>query len=281
MLQRPPRGTVFRLPSAAVALQRLCDEERYRRDAPPLAATESEADETGSDDIAHPIAVKSLQNGIDKGVNGAAPVDEDSSDIKHWRYGTAGQHGNAAPKGLRLHGQQSRLYRFHCTDPDANQLITEPAAPPTSSTAASQPAPPSEPSPSPPLAPYRPAFAVPAGMVLPQTAKQAALIERTARANSQVEAALRVKQVTNPLFGFLQPDDPLHAFYRHVRFLTSTGLNAYGRDSDDSEAGDDASEPDLPPAPNREATSETNLLADRRRRAAQLLLAEGVTPPKA
>lgn len=101
LLQRPPRGTVFRLPSAAVALQRLCDEERYRRDAPPLAATESEVDETGSDDSAHPTAVKSLQYGIDKGVNGAAPVDEDSSDIKHWRYGTAGQHGNAAPKGLR------------------------------------------------------------------------------------------------------------------------------------------------------------------------------------
>ena len=117
-------------------------------------------------------------------------------------------------------------------------------------------------------------------MVLPQTAKQAALIERTARASALVEAALRVKQASNPLFGFLRPDDPLHAFYRHVRFLTSTGLSAYGSDSDDSEAGDGTSDPALPSAPNSEAGNEASLLADRRRRAAQLLLAEGVTSPK-
>ena len=77
----------------------------------------------------------------------------------------------------------------------------------------------------------------------PQTEKQSAIIEKTAKffdSNKDPQTALlvRAKQAHNPLFRFLEPADELHPFYRHVCYLVSSGMLDY-TDGDDIDGDDD------------------------------------------
>ncbi|CAG8725676.1 11471_t:CDS:1, partial [Scutellospora calospora] len=62
------------------------------------------------------------------------------------------------------------------------------------------------------------------------------IIERTAKflnssTDSQMEIVIQAKQANNPKFSFLNKDDPLYPYYKHVRLLLQTGLFSY-EDSD-------------------------------------------------
>ncbi|XP_020098955.1 splicing factor, suppressor of white-apricot homolog [Ananas comosus] len=69
---------------------------------------------------------------------------------------------------------------------------------------------------------YRPPFPVPENLLsnLPPTEKVHQIIARTAlfvsRHGGQSEIVLRVKQGDNPTFGFLMPDNHLHAYFRYL-----------------------------------------------------------------
>ncbi|KAF9973402.1 hypothetical protein BGZ73_003342 [Actinomortierella ambigua] len=85
------------------------------------------------------------------------------------------------------------------------------------------------------VAPFTLHFSVPEGMATPEDAKSLALIERTAKfinscSEPTMEATLQVKQAGNPSFGFLTRRNPLHAFYKHVKWLMQTGAYEYEED---------------------------------------------------
>jgi hypothetical protein len=68
------------------------------------------------------------------------------------------------------------------------------------------------------------------------------IIERTAKfinssTDPQMEIVIQAKQSNNPSFSFLNKDDPLYLYYKHVRWLLQTGLSAYGG----SDEGEDSS----------------------------------------
>ncbi|CAG8465679.1 12005_t:CDS:2 [Ambispora gerdemannii] len=104
---------------------------------------------------------------------------------------------------------------------------------------------------------YTPKFVVPRKMVTPKSERVDEIIERTARFlntsnDPQIEIVLEAKQANNPSFSFLNKDDPLYPYYKHVRLLLQTGLFAYGNGSDESESSqedDDEEEAvsELPP----------------------------------
>jgi len=95
--------------------------------------------------------------------------------------------------------------------------------------------------------PFVPKFQVPGHMTLPKTMKHAEIIEKTAlflnRGDKQMEIVLRTKQSKNPLFDFLNTSDVLHPYYKHLRFLISTGLFAYSVEEDESDDDDDIEKP--------------------------------------
>ncbi|CAG8480650.1 9761_t:CDS:2 [Acaulospora colombiana] len=64
------------------------------------------------------------------------------------------------------------------------------------------------------------------------------IIERTAKflnasTDPQMEIVIQAKQASNPSFSFLNKEDPLYPYYKHVRVLLQTGLFAYGGDDED------------------------------------------------
>ncbi|CAG8515462.1 2051_t:CDS:2 [Funneliformis caledonium] len=86
---------------------------------------------------------------------------------------------------------------------------------------------------------YTPKFSAPNGMITPSDNRIDEIIERTAKflnssTDPQMEIVIQAKQANNPSFSFLNKDDPLYPYYRHVRLLLQTGLFAYGG-SDDQE----------------------------------------------
>ncbi|CAG8708826.1 4702_t:CDS:2, partial [Ambispora leptoticha] len=88
---------------------------------------------------------------------------------------------------------------------------------------------------------YTPKFVVPRKMVTPKSERVDEIIERTARFlntsnDPQIEIVLEAKQANNPSFSFLNKDDQLYPYYRHVRLLLQTGLFAYGNGSDEGES---------------------------------------------
>ncbi|KAJ2258143.1 hypothetical protein GGI13_000686 [Coemansia sp. RSA 455] len=107
------------------------------------------------------------------------------------------------------------------------------------------------PSPSPPP-PLVLSFAVPDGMIIPESQRHFDIIESTAQfiANQladmadRMEIVIQGRQASNSDFEFLNRASPLHAFYLHLRWLMQTGLYGYNSDSD-SESGS-ASPVDLP-----------------------------------
>ncbi|KAG8226921.1 hypothetical protein J437_LFUL005678 [Ladona fulva] len=68
---------------------------------------------------------------------------------------------------------------------------------------------------------------IPLNMVLPETVKANAIIEKTAmfinEQGAQMEILLKMKQARNPQFQFLSFDDPLHTYYRHLLMAIKTG----------------------------------------------------------
>ncbi|ORX96094.1 hypothetical protein K493DRAFT_337058 [Basidiobolus meristosporus CBS 931.73] len=82
-------------------------------------------------------------------------------------------------------------------------------------------------------------FQVPDGMILPSDKRQVEIIERTAKflntKEPKMEIIIQAKQSHNPDFCFLNKDDPLHAFYRHVRWLVQTGLYDYSNEEESEE----------------------------------------------
>ncbi len=54
-----------------------------------------------------------------------------------------------------------------------------------------------------------------------------------------MEIVIQAKQANNPSFSFLNKDDPLYPYYKHVRLLLQTGLFAYGgSDQEDSSSNE-------------------------------------------
>ncbi|KAJ3077851.1 hypothetical protein HK102_004920, partial [Quaeritorhiza haematococci] len=79
-------------------------------------------------------------------------------------------------------------------------------------------------------------YPAPQGVATPDTERLANIIEKTAQfinnsSNPQMEILIQGKQANNPDFAFLNRDDPLYAYYLHVRLLLRTGLGAYGDES--------------------------------------------------
>ncbi|KAG0331714.1 hypothetical protein BG000_010652 [Podila horticola] len=75
-------------------------------------------------------------------------------------------------------------------------------------------------------------FDVPEGMVVPDSKKILALIERTAKfvnnsSEPTMEIILQAKQATNANFAFMSRRHHLFQFYKHVRYLMQTGLYEY------------------------------------------------------
>uniref|UniRef100_A0A1Q3FCK9 Putative splicing factor suppressor of white-apricot n=1 Tax=Culex tarsalis TaxID=7177 RepID=A0A1Q3FCK9_CULTA len=69
-------------------------------------------------------------------------------------------------------------------------------------------------------------FEIPSDLELPETMKEHAIIEKTAKfiasQDSQMEILLRAKQAANPQFGFLSPGGKLYRYYRHVLMAIKT-----------------------------------------------------------
>ncbi|XP_039448786.1 protein suppressor of white apricot [Culex pipiens pallens] len=69
-------------------------------------------------------------------------------------------------------------------------------------------------------------FEIPTDLELPETMKEHAIIEKTAKfiasQDSQMEILLRAKQAANPQFGFLSPGGKLYRYYRHVLMAIKT-----------------------------------------------------------
>lgn len=67
----------------------------------------------------------------------------------------------------------------------------------------------------------------------PTTEREAAIIEQTAKfvadKGPQLEILIKTKQATNPRFVFLNYDDRLHPFYRHITNLIKTAQYVPGK----------------------------------------------------
>ncbi|KAI5721903.1 hypothetical protein M8J76_000620 [Diaphorina citri] len=72
-----------------------------------------------------------------------------------------------------------------------------------------------------------PQLDIPVNTVLPTSKKHFAIIEKTASfinsQGAQMEILLKMKQASNPHFGFLSFDNPLYPFYRHVLSAIQSG----------------------------------------------------------
>ncbi|KAK6642152.1 hypothetical protein RUM44_013875 [Polyplax serrata] len=72
-----------------------------------------------------------------------------------------------------------------------------------------------------------PQLDIPVNMVLPETVKHNAIIEKTAmfinNQGPQMEILLKMKQAGNPQFNFLSFDNPLHSYYRHLLMVIKGG----------------------------------------------------------
>ncbi|PSN33758.1 hypothetical protein C0J52_21672 [Blattella germanica] len=72
-----------------------------------------------------------------------------------------------------------------------------------------------------------PELDIPINMVLPESVKLNAIIEKTAlfisQQGAQMEILLKMKQASNPQFQFLSFDSPLHPYYRHLLMAIKTG----------------------------------------------------------
>ncbi|KAJ8651679.1 hypothetical protein O0I10_012747 [Lichtheimia ornata] len=92
-----------------------------------------------------------------------------------------------------------------------------------------------------------------ADMPLPDTQEQADTIVSTAKAAAAsvnpklFEIKTQARQGNNPLYAFLSQRHPLYRFYKHIIWLSSSGLGAYGDSSSSDDDDDDDNEKDDQP----------------------------------
>ncbi|KAI8145232.1 hypothetical protein BJV82DRAFT_605443 [Fennellomyces sp. T-0311] len=92
-------------------------------------------------------------------------------------------------------------------------------------------------------------YKAPADMAVPASPEQASIIADTAKAArasanpNLFEIKMQARQANNPLYAFLSKRDTLYPFYKHLSWLLSSGLGAYGDSDSDSEEED---KPDKP-----------------------------------
>ncbi|KAI8576202.1 hypothetical protein K450DRAFT_258085 [Umbelopsis ramanniana AG] len=89
-------------------------------------------------------------------------------------------------------------------------------------------------------------FQIPKELEKPKTQKQVDIIEKTAKfiASSSTDAShmeitIQAKQASNPLFAFLHKDNKLYKFYRHILWLSNSGLSGYGSSDSDTDADEE------------------------------------------
>ncbi|ORX68761.1 hypothetical protein DL89DRAFT_268532 [Linderina pennispora] len=97
--------------------------------------------------------------------------------------------------------------------------------------------------------PFCPSFSLSDGMAAPKSQRHFEIIERTARfissqpadRSNQMELTIQGKQGNNSDFYFLNRDDSLYPFYKHIRWLMQAGLYGYNDESDSgSQSADDS-----------------------------------------
>uniref|UniRef100_A0A8D8CNG4 Protein suppressor of white apricot n=1 Tax=Culex pipiens TaxID=7175 RepID=A0A8D8CNG4_CULPI len=96
-------------------------------------------------------------------------------------------------------------------------------------------------------------FEIPTDLELPETMKEHAIIEKTAKfiasQDSQMEILLRAKQAGNPQFGFLSPGGKLYRYYRHVLMAIKTNRYPEEVPEKEAEAAPAAEEVEVLPKP--------------------------------
>ncbi|KAJ1869639.1 hypothetical protein LPJ55_005232 [Coemansia sp. RSA 990] len=100
---------------------------------------------------------------------------------------------------------------------------------------------------------FRPNFAVPSDMTLPQSKRHFEIIEHTAKLIAQqpseraqqMEILIQGKQATNKDFDFLNRSNPLHPFYKHLVWLLTTNLVAYDSDGSSSSQNQSTDSPNI------------------------------------
>ncbi|KAF7726726.1 hypothetical protein EC973_008500 [Apophysomyces ossiformis] len=104
-------------------------------------------------------------------------------------------------------------------------------------------------------------YKAPATMAMPTTEEQAKIIDETAKAvvaavhPNLLEIRIQARQGNNPMYRFLNKSDELYPFYKHILWLSQSGLAAYGSDSSDNE--DDEKETARPPSHIEEVIEKT------------------------
>ncbi|KAI9140760.1 hypothetical protein BKA69DRAFT_1078623 [Paraphysoderma sedebokerense] len=77
--------------------------------------------------------------------------------------------------------------------------------------------------------------------VQPSTTRLKEIVHRTAKflltQPPQMEITIQVKQSSNPDFNFLRKDDILHPYYKHVKWLMSSGMWEYQNEEENVSEG--------------------------------------------
>ncbi|KAM3588774.1 hypothetical protein VKS41_001212 [Umbelopsis sp. WA50703] len=107
-------------------------------------------------------------------------------------------------------------------------------------------------------------FRIPDDILKPKTQKQVDVIERTAKfiatsssESSHMEITIQAKQASNPMFAFLNKDNPLHKFYKHVLWLSNSGLGGYGSSESESDSEEQQPKSNDTPESKLEQSGET------------------------
>ncbi len=89
---------------------------------------------------------------------------------------------------------------------------------------------------------------LPVGMLIPDSSKQNAIIEKTAnfvaKQGLQMEILIKTKQSANPQFNFLNFDDQLNPYYKHLVGLIKTGKYEPKIDDSDSDTNSNTDDDD-------------------------------------
>ncbi|KAI8890316.1 hypothetical protein K501DRAFT_328670 [Backusella circina FSU 941] len=95
-------------------------------------------------------------------------------------------------------------------------------------------------------------FKTPKNMKVPSSKEQVEIIQSTvkivlgAKHANLAEIHIQARQANNPLYSFLNRKDQLYSFYKHILWLSSSGLGGYG----DSDSDDDSSSSSLVDMPD-------------------------------
>ncbi|KAG0173126.1 hypothetical protein DFQ30_008798 [Apophysomyces sp. BC1015] len=88
-------------------------------------------------------------------------------------------------------------------------------------------------------------YKAPVTMTMPETHAQADIIDQTAKAvraavhPNLLEIRTQARQANNPMYSFLNKSDALYPFYKHILWLSQSGLADYGSDTSSDENEED------------------------------------------